>query len=93
MRTVIVTVLLSWCLTASACNDVTNDIQEVKSKHEQELLAIPGVVSVGIGLGADGGRAIIVGLEQDDEQVKKQLPAELGGFAVISQKVGAMKAQ
>ena len=42
---------------------MSQSIKEVKAMHEASLLALPGVVSVGIGRAKDGTSAIIVGLD------------------------------
>jgi len=42
---------------------MTRSIREVKEKHAGRLLAMPGVVSVGIGRDPDGKSVVFVGLE------------------------------
>ncbi len=54
-------------------------IQEVKAKHEDRLLAMPGVVSVGIGRDPDGKSIIIIGLDRPRPETAKQLPKVLDG--------------
>ena len=93
MRWLLGVVLASWCLVSAAGGSVSNDIKQVKAEHEQRLLAIPGVVSIGVGLGQDGNPAIIVGLEEDDPAISEQIPTELDGHAVIIRQVGTMEAQ
>jgi len=93
MRWILGVILVSWCLTVGAGGGVTDDIKQVKAEHEQRLLAIPGVVSIGIGLDADGNEAIVVGLEKDDPEITRQIPAELDGYAVIIRQVGTIEAQ
>ncbi len=68
-------------------------ITEVKARHEQSLLAVPGVVSVGIGLAADGEQAIIVGISDDDAVPREQLPKTLEGYPVIVRPTGTIGAQ
>jgi len=68
-------------------------IQEVKKKHETQLLDIPGVVSVGIGMDANGKQAIVVGLESPDPEIEAKIPAELEGFPVVIQTIGSLKAR
>ena len=67
-------------------------IQEVKAKHEDRLLAMPGVVSVGIGRGPDG-HVVIVGLDGPRPQTVKQLPKLLDGYPVHVEIIGPVKAQ
>lgn len=68
-------------------------IQQVKEKHQAEFMALPGVVSVGIGLSPEGEQAIIVGLDGKHPDTQKKLPVELEGYKVISRTVGVIKAQ
>lgn len=67
-------------------------IQEVKKKHETNLLAMPGVVSVGIGLDKDGHPAIIVGLDGPRLETIAQVPPALEGYPVSTQIIGTIKA-
>jgi len=68
-------------------------IQEIKAVHEQRLLALPGVVSVGIGLDGHGRQAIIVGLDSPRPETVVQLPHEIEGHPVLTQILGPIKAQ
>ena len=70
-----------------------NSIKDVKTQHEERLLQIPGVVSVGIGLDENGKPAIIVGLERPDPETESQLPSQLEGYPVVVRIVGRIKAQ
>ena len=60
-------VILILCLLSSQLHGedraVSPTIQEVNAKHAERLLAMPGVVSVGIGKNPDGQFVIIVGLD------------------------------
>ena len=60
-------VILILCLLSSPLHGedrtVSPTIQEVKAKHADRLLAMPGVVSVGIGQDPDGQFVIVVGLD------------------------------
>ncbi len=86
-------VLICWCLNGGAGGSVTDDIKQVKARHEQALMAIPGVVSIGIGLDTNGEQAIVVGLQKLESEHSHQLPDELEGFAVIVRQVGSVEAQ
>jgi len=70
-----------------------NSIKDVKTKHEERLLQLPGVVSVGIGQDKNGNQAIIVGLEHSDPETESQLPTLLEGYPVVVRVVGRIKAQ
>ena len=63
-------------------------IADVKNKHESELLALPGAISVGVGLGRDGLPAIIVGVKSSDSQAAVKGPSELEGFVVEYKETG-----
>lgn len=77
------------------CKDTSMSptIQEVKDKHEARLLALPGVVSVGIGREKDGNPAIIVGLDGPRPGTEAQIPRLLEDYPVSVQIVGPIKAQ
>lgn len=66
-------------------------IREAKAKHEAWLMAQPGVVSVGIGKGAGGGPAIVVGLDRERTETVERLPQELEGYAVRTEVVGPIR--
>jgi hypothetical protein len=71
----------------------TPSIQDVKKKHEAKLMSLPGVVSVGIGLGPGGRPAVIVGLDKSRPEVQAQIPSQLEGHPLIIQILGLIKAQ
>lgn len=68
-------------------------IKEVKAKHAAELIALPGVVSVGIGTDQDGQPAIIVGLDGAHPEATDKIPKTLDTYPVITHIVGPIKAQ
>ena len=83
-------------LTSIAMGEDSNmphSIKDVKSHHEESLLQLPGVVSVGIGQDENGNPAIIVGLERPDPKAESQLPTQLKGYPVVVRIVGRIKAQ
>jgi len=84
-----------WVGTLSACEDkaMTDDIYNVKRRNEAQLMSLPGVVSVGIGQDQNGKPAIVVGLAAATPATERRVPDRLGGFPVITQTVGKMKAQ
>jgi hypothetical protein len=67
-------------------------IREVKARHEDLLLSIPGVVSVGVGMGPDGTPAIIVGLDRHRPEAIEKIPEELEGYPVHVEMVGRLRA-
>ena len=80
-------------IAMSADRKMQKSIKDVKAQHEERLLQIPGVVSVGIGLDENGKPAIIVGLERPDPETESQLPSQLEGYPVVVRIVGRIKAQ
>ena len=68
-------------------------IQEAKVRHAQRLLALPGVVSVGVGRDAEGREAIVVGLDRARPETQSRLPAQLEGYRVRVEVIGPVKAQ
>ena len=79
-------------IAISENNKMPNLIKDVKTQHEQHLLQLPGVVSVGIGQDENGTPAIIVGLERPDPETESQLPTRLDGYPVVVRIVGRIKA-
>ena len=57
-------------------------IHHVKQKHAAELMAVPGVVSVGIGRDERGQPVLIVGLDRDRPEARARLPKSLEGYDV-----------
>lgn len=82
----------------SACQAAENStmsssIQDVKAKHESQLMAKPGVVSVGIGKGDGGQPVVIIGVENEAALTASELPKELDGYPVKTQVIGTIRAQ
>ncbi|MDD1665545.1 MAG: hypothetical protein LUQ32_09315 [Methanomicrobiales archaeon] len=67
-------------------------IREVKNRHKERLLSIPGVVSVGIGKIPDGTPAIIVGMDRHRPETLPEIPGELEGYLVRVEIVGTVRA-
>lgn len=87
-------VILFLLPTINLCKDmgISPSIQEVKKKHEASLLALPGVVSVGIGSDKDGNPAIIVGLDGPRPETEALVPRLLEDYPVLVQIVGKINA-
>ncbi|MDQ7073811.1 MAG: hypothetical protein Q9O24_01320 [Gammaproteobacteria bacterium] len=66
-------------------------IAAAKQKHQQRLLSILGVASVGIGLHQQQ-EVIVIGIQQDSEELRQQLPLELEGFLVLIEVIGTPRA-
>jgi hypothetical protein len=79
---------------ARANGDVMSPtIEQVKAAHEQRLLALPGVVSVGIGRDSQGRPVIVVGLDKPRPQTQAAVPHELDGYGVRVDIVGTIRAR
>ena len=59
--------------------------------EEARLLAIPGVTSVGLGVGPAGDHAVVIGVT--DAGVARQLPSEVGGTPVVVEVTGEVTAR
>ena len=77
----------------SAASRTSRPIQDVKRANEERLLALPGVVLVGVGLSEDGEPAIIVGLDKDRPETRAKVPATMDGYPVIVRVVGTIRSQ
>jgi hypothetical protein len=68
-------------------------IQDVKGRHARRLLALPGVVSVGIGANPQGREVIVIGLDRPRPEIQASLPAQLEGYPVRVEITGVVQAQ
>ena len=96
MNRLCLVILVLWISSGQVyCEDqkMSPTIQEVKAKYTDRLLAMPGVVSVGIGRNPDNTWVIIVGLDRSRPDTVKQLPKELDGYPVRAEIIGPVKAQ
>jgi hypothetical protein len=76
--------------------DVEIEIAEAKTRHEDELLALPNVT--GVGVGERAGRPVIKVFvtEKVPESTlapEERVPASLDGFEVDVEAIGLVKAQ
>lgn len=69
-----------------------SSIHEAKTKHAEQLLELPGVVSVGIGLDSEGRPAILVGLDGPRLETCAALPASLEGYPLCTRVTGTVGA-
>lgn len=72
---------------------VGQSIEEVKARHTDRLMALPGVVSVGIGRDRDNQPAIVVGVNEQSPAESGVIPDELEGYRVITRATGPVRAQ
>lgn len=74
-------------------NNMSENIQHIKAQHEQQLMQLPGVVSVGIGLNEAKHPVIIVGLAEPNPETEARISDILEGYPVQVQVVGNIKAR
>lgn len=72
---------------------MTKTIQEVKARHQDQLMTLPGVISVGIGKDEQGNPAIILGLDAKQHQSATAIPDVLDGYPVVIRDIGPVRAQ
>jgi hypothetical protein len=92
----VVTAIILACVPAlqlQAEEPRMTSIQDVKRKHEAELMAMRGVVSVGIGRNESGQAIIIVGFDRDRPRTRAGLPRDLEGYEVRAEIVGTVRTQ
>jgi hypothetical protein len=82
---------MSWAGWAKE-REMPPTIQDVKARHAPRLLALPGVVSVGIGRAAEGHEVIVVGLDRPRPETQADLPTLLEGYPVRVEIIGAVRA-
>lgn len=68
-------------------------VQAIKEKHQASLLAMPGVLSVGIGQDEAGSKVIIVGINNNDRSILAAIPSQLEQVPVKIQLIGTVQAQ
>lgn len=68
-------------------------IKDVKAEHAPRIMALPGVVSVGIGRDARGQPVLVVGLDRERPETRAKLPQEIEGYGVEVEVVGDVRAQ
>lgn len=68
------------------------DINAVLAEHDDQLLALPGVVGVYVGLMSDEKTPCLkVMLARDNSAVKRSIPPVIEGYPVITEVTGEIK--
>ncbi|MCA9732089.1 MAG: hypothetical protein H6696_17775 [Deferribacteres bacterium] len=72
----------------------TQDINQVLAAHSDELMAIPGVVGINIGLLEEGGSTLCIRVmvKEMTAELQKTIPHTLDGHPVKIQVTGEIKA-
>lgn len=66
-------------------------IEDVKRRHARDLMALSGVLAVGIGRTSDGKDAIMVSVRRDDPGAASRVPSTLEGHPVVVQLTGEIR--
>ena len=99
LHTVAMLALLVSTTQAAQTNGFTNmedkeqAVAAVQAKHDTEIIAIEGVVSVGIGLTKDGEPCLKIGTSGSTEGIREKLPDATKDICVEIEKVGDIEAQ
>ena len=68
------------------------DINQVLADYDEQLLAIPGVVGVGIALWADQKTLCLkVMLARDEKSVRESIPQTIEGHPVVTEVTGELR--
>lgn len=68
------------------------DINEVLNEHDEELMAMPGVVGVYVGLMPDDKTLCLkVMVVEQTEDLKKKIPQTLEGYSVLIEESGVIR--
>jgi hypothetical protein len=70
----------------------TERVVQLKRRHEKSLMAIDGVVAVGIGKTQQGSLGIIVSVKQDSAALREAIPSQIEDVVVEIQVTGEFKA-
>lgn len=65
------------------------NIEQVMARHQDQLMAIPGVTGIGIGE-QNGQPAIVIMVNRLTLELKARLPRQLDGFPVVVEQSGAI---
>ena len=79
-------------LEAGCMKNARKDINQVLAAHEKELMQIPGVVGVFVGLADDEKTECIkVMLKAPDLVAEKRIPKQVDGYRVITEVTGVIR--
>ena len=77
---------------ASVSSNPRRDINAVLADHDRELLALPGVVGVYVGLLKDNRTPCLkVMLKQENPDVERSIPRSLEGHPVVTEVTGEIR--
>lgn len=70
---------------------VKKTIEQVQADHEDEWLAVPGVVGVAIGR-AEGRPCITILVSSNLEEVRRRIPRTAEGYPIVLHETGTIRA-
>lgn len=95
MKRLFIALLLTLTMACEATENMgaAETIKDVKAKHEAQLLAMQGVVSVGIGQDDKGQAVIVIGVDSKGILDSVNFPQQLEGYPVMVQFIGPVRAR
>lgn len=79
-------------MNEDSTSDTRRDINAVLADHDKELMAIPGVVGVYVGVLSDQQTPCLkVMLARNDLALKSKIPRRLEGYPVVTEVTGEIK--
>jgi hypothetical protein len=70
-----------------------HDLEQIRTRHEADLMTIPGVVGVGTGICKSGNECLKIYTSVPTDQVRTRLPEELKKIEIELEFVGEIKAE
>lgn len=71
----------------------SSDVSAVMARNAESLMRMKGVMSVGVGLTADGEPAIVVGIDDPRAASVENIPEAIDGVPVIHHTIGRPEAR
>ena len=68
-------------------------IDDIRAHLESEIMAVEGVVYVGVGIANDGKHYLKIGTSVPPDEVRAKLPPEVFQVEVVLEYVGTIEAQ
>jgi hypothetical protein len=78
-------------MTPNRSSSPPRDINAVLADHDKELLAIPGVVGVFVGLKDETTPCLKVMLARKDPGLERRIPRSLEGYPVVTEITGEIR--
>jgi len=69
----------------------TRPIDEVLADHDEEILAIPGVTVIYVGVDEQGKPCLKVGVETATPEIEERIPRMIEGWPVVVEETGRIE--